>query len=95
MPGNPPGPTLTNDNNTPKVETFDNDPDTEEDKTENKETIQDKEGFELQVNSPSPAERRVWEASQRHGLLPHRHPSFERKYPGNHYTNLMVHVLHS
>ena len=51
MPGNPPEPTSKNNNNTPKVETVDKS-DAEEDKNENKEKIQDKEGFEFQVNSP-------------------------------------------
>ena len=62
MLGNPPGPIPTNDNNTPKVETVD-ESDAEEDETENEEAIQDEEGFDFQVNSPSHAERRVWEAS--------------------------------
>ena len=62
MPGNPAEPTPTNDNNTPKVETF-NEYYAKEDENENEETIQDEEGFEFQVNSPSPAEQRVWEAS--------------------------------
>ena len=53
--GNPPGPIPTNDNNMPKVETFD-DSDAENNETENEETIQDEEGFEFQVNSPLPAE---------------------------------------
>ena len=44
MTGNPPGPTSTNNNNTPKVETV-NESDAEEDETENEETMQDKEGF--------------------------------------------------
>ena len=52
-PGNPPGPIPTNDNNTPEVETVNDDSNTEEDETENEETIQDEEGFEFQVNSPS------------------------------------------
>ena len=54
-PGNPPEPTSTNDNNAPKVETVDK-YDTEEDKNENVEAIQDEEGFEFQVNSPSSAD---------------------------------------
>ena len=78
MPGNNPGPIPTNDNNTPKVETV-GESDTEEEETENKETIQDKEGFKFQVNSPSPAEQCVWEASQRHVLCPRRQPRFEKK----------------
>ena len=45
MPGNPPGLIPTNNNNTPKLETADDESDTEEDETENEETIQDKEGF--------------------------------------------------
>ena len=57
--GNPPGHIPTNNNNAPKVETVNNEYDTEEDKTENKETIQDEEGSEFQVNSPSPEEKRV------------------------------------
>ena len=72
MPGDPPGHIPTNDNKTPKVKTVDDKPDTEEDKPENEETIQDEEEFDFQVNSPSPAERRVWEASHRHGLRPRR-----------------------
>ena len=56
MTENPPGPIPKNDNNTPKVENVDDKPNTEEDKTENEEKIQDEEGFEFQVNSPSPAE---------------------------------------
>ena len=40
MPENPPDPTPTNYNNTPKVETVD-ESDTEEDETENEEKIQD------------------------------------------------------
>ena len=78
MPGNPLEHIPTNNNNKPKVETVDKS-DAEEYETENKETIQDKEGFEFQVNSSSPAERRVWEASQRNGLRPCRQPSFEQK----------------
>ena len=35
MPGNPPGPISTNDNNTPKVETVNDESDTVEDETEN------------------------------------------------------------
>ena len=93
MPGNPPGPIPTNDNNMLKVETVDDESDTEEDKNENEETIQDEEGLEFQVNPPSPTERHVWEASQRHGLSPRRHRSLEHKYPSDHYTNLMVHVF--
>ena len=93
MPGNPLGSIPTNDNNTPKVETVNNKSNTEEDETENEETIQDKEGFEFQLNSPSPAERRVWESYGRHRLRPRRQPSFEHKYPSNHYTNLMVHIF--
>ena len=67
--------------------------DAEEDENEYEETIQDKEGFKFQVKSPSPAEQRVWEASQRHGLRPRRQPSFENRYPSDHYTNLIVHVF--
>ena len=93
VPGNPPGPIPTNDNNTPKVGTVDDESDSEEEKSENKETIQDKGGFEFQVKPPSPAERHVWEASQRHGLRPLQQPIFEHKYPSDHYTNLMVHVF--
>ena len=92
MPGNPPEPTPKNNNNTPKVETVDKS-NAEEDKNENKETIQDKEGLEFQVHSPSTAEQHVWEASGRHGLRPRWHPSFERRYPRNHYTKLMFHVF--
>ena len=55
MPGNPPDPTSTNENDTPKVGTVDKS-DAKEDENENEEAIQDKEGFEFQVNSPSPAE---------------------------------------
>ena len=55
MPGNPPGHIPTNNNNTPKVETIDDKYNTKEDENENEETLQDKEGFEFQVNSPSPA----------------------------------------
>ena len=40
MPGNPPGHILTNNNNTPKVETVKNDSDTEEDGNENEEKRQ-------------------------------------------------------
>ena len=54
MPGNPPELTSTNNNNMPKVETVDKS-DAEEDKNENKESIQDKKGFEFQLKSPSPA----------------------------------------
>ena len=79
MPGNPPGHIPTNDNNTHKMETVDNKPDTEEDNITNEETIQDEEGFEFQVNSPSPTEQCVWEASQIHGICPRRQPSFEQK----------------
>ena len=79
MPGNPTWPIPTNDNNTPKVDTVDDESNKEEDKTVNGEKIQDKEGFEFQVNSPSPTEQRVWEASQRYGLRPRRQPSFEKK----------------
>ena len=43
--GNPTGRILTNNKNMPKVETVDNKSNTEEDETENKETIQDGEGF--------------------------------------------------
>ena len=53
MPGNPPEPTSTSDNNTPKVDTVDKS-DAKEDKNQNKEAIQDKEGFEIQVNSLFP-----------------------------------------
>ena len=53
--GSPPGPTPTNDISTHKVETV-NKSNTEEDKIENEEIIQDKEGFEFQVKSPSPVE---------------------------------------
>ena len=93
MHGDRPGPIPKNNNNTPKVETVSDNSETEEDKTENEETIQDEEGFEFQINPPSPAEERVWGASQRHGLHPHRQTSFQHKYPINHYTNLMVHVF--
>ena len=82
IPDNPPEPTPKNNNNTPKVDTV-----------FNEETIQDEEGFEFQVNSPLPAEKRLWEASQRHGLRPLWQPSFEHRYPSDHYTNLMVHVF--
>ena len=92
MPENPTGPIPTKNINMPKVETVD-ESDAEEEETESKGKIQDKEGFEFQVNSPSPAERRIWEASQRHGLRPHWQPSFEQKHPSDYYTNLMVHVL--
>ena len=44
MPGNPPEPTPTNDNNTPKVESVDKS-DAKEDRNENEETVQDEEGF--------------------------------------------------
>ena len=67
--------------------------DAEEDENEYEETIQDKEGFEVQVNSHSPAEQRVWEASQRHVLCPRWQPSFGHRYSSDHYTNLMVHVF--
>ena len=43
--GNPTGRILTNNKNMPKVETVDNKSNTEEDETENKETIKDGEGF--------------------------------------------------
>ena len=79
MPGNSPGLIPKNDNNTPKVETVGDKPDTEEDETENEERIQDEEGFEFQVNSPFPKEQHVWEASRRHGLRPRRQPIFEHK----------------
>ena len=92
IPGNPPRPIPTDKKSTPKVETVGDESDAEEDETEKEETIQDKEGFEFQVNSPSPAEQRVWEASQRHEC-PCRQPSSEHKYPSNHYTNLMVQVF--
>ena len=92
MPGNPPDPTSTNDNNTPKVETV-GESDAQEDENEKKEAIQDEEGFEFQVNPPSPKEQRVWEASRRHGLRPCRQPRFEHRYPSDHYTNLVVHVF--
>ena len=59
MSGNPSGPIHTNNNNTSKVETVDNESDTEEDKFENEETIQDEEGFEFQVNSTWPEERQI------------------------------------
>ena len=65
MPGNLTGTIPTNENNTPKVETpssvvtIDNESDTEEYENENKEIIQDEEGFEFQVNSPTPTERRL------------------------------------
>ena len=54
MPGNPPDPNSTNDTNTPKVETADKS-DAKEDENENKEAIQDEEGFEFLVESPLPA----------------------------------------
>ena len=44
MHGNPPEPTCTNDNNTPKVETAD-ESDVEEDGNEKEAAIQDEEGF--------------------------------------------------
>ena len=59
VPGNPPGPIPTNDKNTPKVETVNDESNAEEDETENEETIQGKEGFAFQENSPSPEERHV------------------------------------
>ena len=93
MHGNPPGPIPTNYNNKPKMETVDDEYDTEEGKTENEETIQDEKEFEFQVNSPSHAERRAWEAPRKYGLRPRQNPSFKNKYPSNHYENLMVHVL--
>ena len=46
MPGNPPEPTATNNNNTPKVETVD-ESDAEEDENVNEETIQYEKGFEF------------------------------------------------
>ena len=92
IPRNPPEPTDKINNNAPKVETV-NESDAKEDKNENKETIQDEEGFEFQVNSTSPAEQHVWETSQRHELRSYRKPSFEHRYPSDHYTNLMVHVF--
>ena len=92
MTGNPPKPTSKNGNNMPKVETV-NESDVKENENEKEEAIQDEEGFELQVNSPSPAEQHVREASQRHGLPPRRQPGFEHRHPSDHYTNLMVHVF--
>ena len=92
MPGNPLEPTSTNDNNTPKLETVD-ESDAEEDENVYEEAIKDEEGFEFQVNSPAPAEQRVSEASQIYGLRPRHQPSFEHRYPSDHYTNLMVHVF--
>ena len=78
MPGNPPEPTSTNDKNTPKVDTV-NKSDAKEDENENEEAIQDEEGLEFQVNSPSPAEKCAWEAYQRHGLRPRHQPSSEHR----------------
>ena len=92
MPGNPPEPTSADKKNMPKLETV-NESDAEEEKNEKEEIIQDEEGFEFQVNSPSLAERRVWEASRGHGLRPHLQPRFEHRHPSNHYTNLMVHIF--
>ena len=92
MTGNPPYPTSTNNKNRPKVETVD-ESDAKEDENENEEAIQDEEGFEFQVNSPSPAEQHAWEAYQRHRICPCRQPRFDHRYPSNHYTNLMVHVF--
>ena len=60
MPGNYPGPIPTNDNNTPNVDTVKDKYDTEEDETENEETIQDEEGFEFQIHSPFPTEQLIW-----------------------------------
>ena len=93
VPGNPTGTIPTNNNNTPKMETIDDNSDTEEDETENKEKIQDEGGFEVQVESTSPAEKHVWEESQRHGICPIRKPRFQQKYPSDNYTNHMVHVF--
>ena len=45
------------------------------------------------IDSSLPAEQRVWKASQRHRLRPHQQPSFEQRYPSNHYKNLKVHVF--
>ena len=92
MPGNPPEPNDTNDNNASKVETV-NESDAKEDKNENKETIQEEEGFEFRVNSTSTAEQHVWEASQKHGLHLCPKQSFKHRYPSDHYTNLMVHIF--
>ena len=92
IPGNLPEPTSTNDNNTTKYETVKKS-DAKEDENERKEVIQDEERFDFQVNSPSPAEQCVWEASRRHRLRPRRQPRFEHRDPSNHYTNLMVHVF--
>ena len=92
MSGNLPDHTSTNNNNTPKVETVD-ESDAKEDENENKKAMQDKERFELQVNSPLTAEHHVWEASRRHELRPCRQPSFDHRYPSDHYTNLMVHIF--
>ena len=92
MPGNPTEPTPRNYNNTTKVETVDKS-EAEEYESENEETIQDEEGFEFQVNPPSPAEQRIWEASQIHGLLHCRQTSLEHRYPSGHYMNLMVHIF--
>ena len=50
VPGNPPGPIPTNNNNTYKVETVNNESDTEEDETEEEKTIQYQKAFEFQVN---------------------------------------------
>ena len=58
MPENPTGPIPTKNINMPKVETVD-ESDAEEEETESKGKIQDKEGFEFQVNPPLPEERRV------------------------------------
>ena len=88
----PPEPTTKNDNNTPKVDTV-NESDAEEDENENEEKIQYKEGFEFQVNSPSPVEQHVWKAYRRHGIHPRRQPRFEQRYPSDQYMNLMVQVF--
>ena len=93
MPRNPPGPIPTNNNNKSKVDTVDDESNNEEDETENKETIQDEEGFEFQLKSHFPAKRHAWEASRRHGLCPCRQPRFEKKNPSDHYTSLTVHVF--
>ena len=60
IPGNPPRPIPTDKKSTPKVETVGDESDAEEDETEKEETIQDEEGFEFQLISPSPAEQHVW-----------------------------------
>ena len=62
IPGSPPDPTPTNDNNALKLEMA-GESDVEEDEIENVKIIQDEEMFNFQVKSPSPVERHVWEAS--------------------------------